>query len=156
MNAKIFFKKMEVKRWVLNIAWLSAMTMVMVTFNPAMANSNGPMQSAIHAGKKLFTEATFGGNGMNCASCHRDAGRGPTILPNGKRFPSIADAAARFPRYNSRSGKVITLEDQIRHCVRNGLGGTPPAYGGRKMNELVAYLTSLAQGVPIDINMHQK
>ncbi len=118
---------------------------------PAHAALSAPLQQAVSAGKQLFMHATFGGSGRTCATCHQDAGRGPTVMPNGKRFPSIANAAALFPRYKSRTGRVITLEDQLRGCVRRGLGGQPPAYGSKTMNDLVAYITYLAQGKPINM-----
>ena len=84
---------------------------------PAHAALSTPLQQAVSAGKQLFIHATFGGSGRTCAACHQDAGRGPTVTPSGKRFPSIADAAALFPRYKPRTGRVITLEDQLRGCV---------------------------------------
>lgn len=119
----------------------------------AMANANaapGPLQEAINQGKHMFIHDTFGGDGMTCETCHRAAGMGPTIV-HGHRFPSLANAAAIFPRYNPRAHKVITLEDQIRGCIARGLKGKPPAPGSMAMSSMVAYLTSLSQGKPIDM-----
>lgn len=117
----------------------------------AQAAISGPLAKAVAEGKQVFLHDSFGGHGMSCASCHRDAGLGPTVLHNGHRFPSLANAAAIFPRYKARAHKVITLQDQIRGCVARGLGGKPPAYDSATMRSLVAYLTSLAQGKPIDM-----
>lgn len=117
----------------------------------ANAAEQSPLASAVSKGKSLFMHDTFGGNGMTCEACHRAAGLGPTVLPNGAKFPSLSNAAAIFPRYNPRAHKVITIEDQIRGCVARGLGGKPPAYSSASMHELVAYLTSLSQGKPIDM-----
>ncbi|OBS09884.1 c-type cytochrome [Acidihalobacter prosperus] len=108
----------------------------------------GPLAQAIADGKHMFIHDTFGGRGMTCESCHRAAGMGPTVV-HGRHFPSLANAAAIFPRYNPRAHKVITLEDQIRGCVARGLGGKPPAGGSKAMADMVAYLTSLSQGKPI-------
>ena len=47
--------------------------------------------------------------------------------------------------------KVIQLSDQIRSCIANAIHGTPPAYGSDKLNALASYVTSLAQGKPIDM-----
>lgn len=112
--------------------------------------ADNPLQAAVAQGKHLFIHDTFGGAGMTCESCHKAAGMGPTVV-HGHRFPSLANAAAIFPRYNKRAHRVITLEDQIRGCVVHGMKGKPPAYGSKTMNAMVAYLTSLSQGKPIDM-----
>lgn len=118
---------------------------------PANAVTQSPVAAAVKKGRSLFLHDTFGGSGMTCVSCHRDAGMGPTELPNGAKFPSLANAASIFPRYSRRAGKVITIEDQIRGCVARGLGGKPPAYNSAAMRELVTYLTSLSQGKRINM-----
>lgn len=117
----------------------------------ADAAISGPLAKAVTQGKHEFLHDTFGSNGMTCAACHRAAGMGPTVLPNGHKFPSLANGAAIFPRYKARAHKVITLEDQIRGCVARGLHGKPPAYSSAAMRSLVAYITSLSQGKPIDM-----
>ncbi|MBU2849526.1 hypothetical protein HF929_00145 [Acidithiobacillus ferrivorans] len=73
------------------------------------------------------------------------------MLPNGKKIPSLLGAAATFPKYNKRAGKVITLEMQVNSCIANGLGGMPLSSSGPKMVALVSYLTSLSQGKPVNI-----
>lgn len=130
-----------------------ALTVVMLGFG-AMVGAHAapsPLAQAIADGKHIFIHDTFGGRGTTCESCHKAAGMGPTVTPNGHKFPSLSNAAAIFPRYSPRAGKVITIEDQIRGCVAGGLGGKPPAYGSKTMRSLVAYLTSLSQGKPIDM-----
>jgi thiosulfate dehydrogenase len=49
------------------------------------------------------------GNGLNCASCHLNAG---TV---GGGSPYVGVSAA-FPSYAARAGRVITLEDRINGC----------------------------------------
>jgi len=46
---------------------------------------------------------------------------------------------------------VVTLADQIRSCAAMALQGTPPDYGGEELNALASYITSLAQGKPVDM-----
>ncbi len=116
---------------------------------PAQAAASSPMAKAIATGKQTFMHDTFGGSGKTCSSCHTDAGQGPTVTPNGGRFPSLDAAATHFPRYNARAGKVITLQDQVRACVTGALGGKPPAADSVTMTDLVSYLTSLSQGKPM-------
>ena len=109
------------------------------------------LEKAIQSGKALFDHETFGGNGKTCQSCHMDGGAAPGKLPNGTTIPSLSNAAAIFPRFNPKANKVITLEDQLRHCIAGGLQGKPPAYGSEQLTQLVSYVSSLAQGKPLDM-----
>jgi len=115
------------------------------------AKGPDPLHAAIESGSHLFTTDTFGGRGMTCQSCHSGGGKIAGQLANGSKIPSLSNAAAIFPRFSPRFGKVITLEDQIRGCIAGGLGGKPPAYGSQKLNDLVSYLTFLSNGKPIDM-----
>jgi len=109
------------------------------------------LEKAIQGGQALFVHETFGGNGMNCQSCHVNGGVGPGKLPNGTAIPSLSNAATIFPRFNSKAEKVITLEDQVMNCIAGGLQGKPPTYGSVQLTLLVSYVTSLAQGKPLDM-----
>lgn len=116
------------------------------------------LAQAVANGARLFATDSFGGHERTlsgqpttCATCHSHGGRTMGRLPNGKPIPSLINAAAIFPRYNPHMHRVVTLETQIRACVRNGLLGHPPAYGSRAMADLVSYLGSLAHGQPVAI-----
>jgi thiosulfate dehydrogenase len=102
-------------------------------------------------GKDLFSHATFDGNGAFCESCHRNGGVGPGRRPDGQAIPSLTNAAALFPRYKAKAGRVCTLQDQIRGCVGMALQGKAPAYGSDELTALTVYVTSLAQGKPLDM-----
>lgn len=117
---------------------------------PAHA-ADAQLDKAIQDGKQIFSHETFAGNGKTCDACHSNGGVGPGKLPNGKAIPSLSNAAAIFPRFNPKAKRVVTLEDQVRACAKNALQGTPPAAGSDKLSDLVAYLTSLSQGKPIDM-----
>ena len=110
------------------------------------------VQRAVERGKTLFMTATFGGNGRHCTTCHKKGGTAMSELPNGKKFASLNNAASIFPRYDAKKHRVKTLPDQVQHCARNALEGTPPAYDSAEMTELVTYITSLSQGKPIDMD----
>ncbi|RBL99013.1 hypothetical protein C3R74_12065 [Acidithiobacillus ferridurans] len=73
------------------------------------------------------------------------------MLPNGKSIPSLIGAAATFPHYNKRAGRVITLDMQVNSCIKNALLGKALPYDSKKMVALVSYLTSLSQGKKIDV-----
>lgn len=127
-----------------------AMFSALLMSHPALAASP-ELDHAIAQGQDLFSHETFGGSGKVCSSCHLGGGKETGRLPNGKAIPSLANAATIFPRFQQRTGKVITLTDQIRSCATNALEGTPPDYGSEKLNALASYITSLAQGKPLDM-----
>jgi thiosulfate dehydrogenase len=117
----------------------------------ALAAQDANLDKVIRHGKDLFTHATFGGSGRVCETCHISGGTVPGHLPDGKPIPSLNNAAAIFPRFKERLGRVVTLEDQVRSCTGAALEGTPPAYGSEELNALVTYVTSLSQGKPLDM-----
>jgi len=79
---------------------------------------------------------------MSCGACLLNAGTKPHGL-------SLVGAAARFPQWNKRAKKYITLEERLAECFLYSMNGTPPAYGSREMIALSAYVTSLSDGAPI-------
>ncbi|MCL4477656.1 MAG: cytochrome C [Deltaproteobacteria bacterium] len=125
---------------------------IMMVFSSILYAAGKPqLEKAIQQGKDLFIHGTFGGNGKTCETCHTDGGIEPGRMPGGMKFPSLANAATIFPRFNPKVNKVITLEDQIGNCIVGALHGKPPAYGSAEMNALVSYITSLSQGKPMDM-----
>jgi thiosulfate dehydrogenase len=131
--------------------FLAGLTIVMLAVPGIASAADSQLEQAIAQGKQLFTHSSFGGNGRACQSCHLSGGTTSGRLPNGKEIPSLANAAAIFPRYSAKQHKVIQLSDQVRSCVANAIKGKPPAYGSEQLNSLVSYLTSLSQGKPIDM-----
>lgn len=115
------------------------------------AGADDPLQLSVARGKNLFMHEQFGGNGRTCNSCHLSGGTAAGMLPNGQKIPSLTNAAAIFPRYNPRLKMVLTLQNQIHNCVMGAIQGTPPAYDSQTMVDLTSYLTSLAQGKPVDM-----
>ncbi len=120
--------------------------------SPVQAAIEGPLAKSVAQGRQIFLHETFGGRGLTCNSCHTGAGLGPTRLP-GRSFqaPSLANAAAVFPRFKPREGKVITLEDEIHGCIQGAIGGKPPTYDSDTMRALTTYITSLSQGKRVDM-----
>jgi thiosulfate dehydrogenase len=120
------------------------------TFAKAAADADS-LQQVVERGKALFMTATFDGNGRHCTTCHKEGGTVMGELPNGKKIPSLNNAAAIFPRYDAKNHRVKALPDQVQNCVRNAIQGTPPALDSAEMTEMVTYLTSLSQGKSIDM-----
>lgn len=121
-------------------AVLAAAVLVLAGGIGTAAGTPTPTKEAVAHGKQLFEKATFGGNGRTCATCHTVGTEGAMGLKN---------AAAAFPRYSKRRGKVITLRDQISACIVGALKGKPPARDSKDMRDMVRYLTSLSKGKPV-------
>ena len=131
---------------------LAATTLFSLAASAVAASvADSQLEKVIAQGKDAFIHNTFNGNGRFCQTCHLSGGMAPGRLPDGKAIPSLANAAAVFPLFKPRQGKVVTLSDQIRNCVGGALEGNPPAYGSDELNALVVYVTSLSQGKAIDM-----
>lgn len=110
------------------------------------------LQQAVQQGAHIFASDSFGGTRTfnsqpaTCSACHSNGGKTEGTLPNGVHIPSLIGAAAQFPKFVAGKHAVITLEQQVAHCIRGGLAGTPPAYDSPQMVDLIAYLTSLSKG----------
>lgn len=134
-----------------SFAVMLGMTLV-VSSAQALAAPGPQLGKAIENGSNLFLHETFGGNGRTCNTCHVNGGVGPGKTPDGKAIPSLGNAAAIFPRFNKRAGRVVTLVDQIRSCIHGGLQGNPPDYDSEQLTDLVSYVTSLSQGKALDMD----
>jgi len=127
-----------------------AFTSVVLAFSAVpLTASAQPLDQAVEAGKQLFMNDDFNGNGRTCNSCHLAGGTTAGKLPDGSAMPSLNNAAAIFPRYNMRQARVLTLADQVHNCVSGALQGTPPAHDSVEMVDLISYLSSLSQGKPL-------
>ncbi len=109
---------------------------------PGQATS---LAQAVAQGKQIFDHDKFGGV-RTCSACHTNGGTTLGRLPNGAKIPSLMGVVAQFPRFNPKQHRVVTLEQQLVHCIEGGLQGKAPAYDSAQMTNLVAYLTSLSKG----------
>jgi len=135
-------------------AWLLGASAL---FESTLVQAADPqLQQAIARGKDHFLHSTFAGRGRVCETCHLGGGMRQGQLPDGRPIPSLLNAAAIFPRISEDDQKLITLADQIRTCIGGALNGNAPAYGSDELNSLVAYVTSLSQGKPIDMGADPK
>ncbi|CAG2160042.1 c-type cytochrome [Cupriavidus numazuensis] len=111
----------------------------------------GPMGDAVKRGKALLTDTrkqlpSNVGNGLNCTSCHLNAGTTAYASP----WVGLAGA---FPEYRSRSGKVISLQERINDCFQRSMNGKPLAFDSSDMNAIMAYMKWLSTGVPTGTNV---
>jgi len=80
----------------------------------------------------------YSGNGLTCQSCHLEAGTKPHGL-------SLAGAAAAYPKFRARSGKVVTLTDRIDECLTRSMNGRPLPPRSREAQAITAYLKTLSR-----------
>lgn len=86
----------------------------------------------------------FSGNGLDCASCHINAGTQPFGL-------SLAASARTFPKYIGRENESRTLAQRIDGCMERSMNGHVLPAGGREMTAMLAYLGSLAPPAPAPV-----
>lgn len=79
---------------------------------------------------------------LQCADCHIAAGTQP-------RGGSFAGTYARFPQWNKRAHRVITLQDRIAECFLYSMNGRAPAYSSKAMVAIVSYIAWLSRGTRI-------
>jgi thiosulfate dehydrogenase len=118
------------------------------TLQPALASTMSAPTSLSQAamqGEHIFNHDKFGGV-QTCSACHVNGGTTMGHLPNGTKIPSLMGVAAQFPRYNPAAHSVVTLQQQLAHCITGGLKGKPPSPNSTQMTDLVTYLTKLSKG----------
>jgi thiosulfate dehydrogenase len=76
---------------------------------------------------------------MSCAACHNNAGRKP-------HAGSLLGVYAKFPQWNKRAHRFITLQDRLAECFLYSMNGRPPAYDSRAMIALTAYIAFISRG----------
>lgn len=107
----------------------------------------GPVGSSISYGYALITQThrlmkSYVGADLNCSDCHISAGTKP-------RGGSFVGVYGRFPQWNRRARRVITLQDRIAECFLYSMNGRPPAYSSKAMIAIVAYIAWLSRNTPV-------
>lgn len=82
-------------------------------------------------------------NGLNCQSCHLDAGS----RPFGNNYFAVASS---YPQQRARSGSLETIPKRVNDCFQRSLNGLPLDSTSREMKAIVAYMRWLGTGVPKD------
>lgn len=88
--------------------------------------------------RDMFNEP-MGDDGKSCASCHEG---GPE---------SLANVRPTYPKWDEAAGKVQTVEMQVNECVTERMGAEEWKYTGGDMINMVALLSSVARGTPVDV-----
>src|SRR6201987_1246100 len=83
----------------------------------------------------------FSGNGLECQSCHLDAGTKKFGLP-------LAGVWGLFPQFIGRENEVRTLEDRIDGCMERSMNGRALPSDGPEMKAMLTYIRFISAGVP--------
>jgi thiosulfate dehydrogenase len=95
-----------------------------------------------HIGPEVPNAANrYAGNNLACSNCHLEAGTKKFALP-------IFGLFGEYPRYNTRSGAEITIEDRVNACMTRSMNGRAMALQAPAMQAIVAYIKFLSTGVP--------
>ncbi len=83
----------------------------------------------------------FSGNGLECQSCHLNAGTTKFGLP-------LAGVWGLFPLFIGRENEVRTLEERINGCMERSMNGRALPLGGPQMKAMLTYIRFISAGVP--------
>lgn len=89
-------------------------------------------------GEKLWN-APAGRNNKACASCHQEAAS------------SMKGVAARYPRVDAATGKVINIEGRINSCRERNQAADPLQYESEELLALTAYVAHQSRGMPVAV-----
>ena len=96
----------------------------------------GPAVFALAEGESLW-KSKAGNAGRSCADCHGDPAEG------------MKGVAARYPAFNARLGKPITLEQRILRCRTEKQDAAAFAPESRELLALSAVVGRASRGMPI-------
>ena len=122
----------------------------------------GKQKDSLAQGKSLFNSTKLSTNGRSCASCHPGGGTtgGTVTTPmkselTGKAYelpvPSLAGAAATFPKFKVPNDSVITLGQMDNNCIMMFMGAKPLPLKSQESRSLVSYVTSLSNGDEVEM-----
>ena len=97
-----------------------------------------PGMQTVEEGQELFNRE--GKNGKSCGSCHGDDGAGL----DGKRI-------AMYPVFDTRLGKLVTLQQRIHMEWEKQLGNQPLKYDGKDALKLEVFVRSRARGEKVNV-----
>ncbi len=119
------------------------------TGQPA-ADPKSELEKVIARGRTLFNDPKLGKSGSSCNSCHPNGG-----TTGGQRMgmpiQKIKGAGATFQKYKANAKAVITLQQMNNMCIQTIMNGTPLKLDSADSIALSAYVTSLSNGIPIQV-----
>lgn len=112
---------------------------------------DGPVGEAIRYGREVLTRTQvvarqYVGNGLNCSSCHLDAGRMPYASP-------WVGVWGVFPEYRTRNARMNSLQDRINDCFERSMNGQALPLDSPEMGGILAYFWWLSKDVPTGLEV---
>lgn len=89
-------------------------------------------------GEKMWNAPAGRGN-KSCASCHQDASS------------SMKGIAARYPRIDAASGKLVNMEGRINGCRERKQNADPLQHESEELLALTAYVSHQSRGMPLAV-----
>lgn len=84
----------------------------------------------------------YAGNHLSCSACH--AKGGTQMYESG-----YVGIYARFPQYNARADRIVTLQERINGCFQRSMNGKPLPVNSPEMRAMIAYMHYLSQGYQV-------
>jgi thiosulfate dehydrogenase len=84
----------------------------------------------------------YSGNGLDCQSCHLQAGTQRFGLP-------LAGIWGVFPTYIARENEIRTLEERINGCMERSMNGRALPVGGDEMKAMLTYIRFISGSEPV-------
>jgi sulfur-oxidizing protein SoxA len=94
----------------------------------------------VEEGEQAWNHAE-GTAGKSCASCHGDAAE------------SMKGVRARYPTYDAKKGRVVTLEQRVNLCREENMGASSLRVDSRPLNAITAYLGLQSRGAPVQVDI---
>lgn len=94
----------------------------------------------VEKGAKLWNTQA-GAQGQACATCHQDAST------------SMKGAAARYPAFDTKAGKLLNLEARVNQCRTQRQGAAALPYESEELLALTAYLAHQSRGMPVNVSI---
>lgn len=118
---------------------------IFLSLPAAGAESISSSADLIADGKALLTQTHQRlpdnvGNGLNCTSCHLEAGT------KSKAAPWIG-ITSDYPGYSARNGRIISLENRINDCFLRSMNGKALNDNSAEMRSILAYMAWLSKDV---------
>lgn len=103
---------------------------------------------SVQLGAEIFYQTpkfapNYAGNGLSCNSCHFQGGTQQGML-------GLVGVALKYPEFDPRAGRVVTLQERLQSCFQRSLNGKAPPEGSAVLQNLLDYVSYLSTGVSKD------
>lgn len=97
--------------------------------DPAVVAGRAAWDETVAKGREVFQDAGLGASGKSCSSCHRP--------------DDLRGTAERYPAFDNRLGRLVSLQERLRMMIQSKLGGKELPLGDMRTVSLEAYIKSL-------------